>query len=269
MKTVKQLLLLSLLIVLLSSCVLLEPEYSTENFKITRFAEVSSVINEQLWNLKQPVKKPVVAVYPTSFLDQTGQRRSNSQYASFSTAVTQAPYNLLIQALKNTAQGNFFEVVERIGLDNLSKERQLIRSTRESFEEVQKLKPLMFAGILLEGGVLSYESNIRTGGTGGRVLGIGMSRSYRQDTVTVSLRTVSVLTGRILTEVTTTKTILSVGINEDVFRFVRNDTELIEIENGNVENESITLSLQTAIETAVLKTIEKGIMKDYWSYKDD
>ena len=76
MKTVKQLLLLSLLIVLLSSCVLLEPEYSTENFKITRFAEVSSVINEQLWNLKQPVKKPVVAVYPTSFLDQTGQRRS-------------------------------------------------------------------------------------------------------------------------------------------------------------------------------------------------
>ena len=54
-----------------------------------------------------------------------------------------------------------------------------------------------------------------------------------------------------------------------MFRFVRNDTELIEIENGNVENESITLSLQTAIETAVLKTIEKGIMKDYWSYKDD
>ena len=122
MKTVKQLLLLFLLIVLLSSCVLLESEYSTENFKITRFAEVSSVINEQLWNLKQPVKKPVVAVYPTSFLDQTGQRRSNSQYASFSTAVTQAPYNLLIQALKNTAQGNFFEVVERIGLDNLSKD---------------------------------------------------------------------------------------------------------------------------------------------------
>ena len=95
-----------------------------------------------------------------------------------------------------------------------------------------------------------------------------MSRSYRQDTVTVSLRTVSVLTGRILTEVTTTKSILSVGINEDVFRFVFNSTELVEIENGNVENESITIALQSAIEMAVLKTVEKGIIKNYWSYKD-
>ena len=156
-----------------------------------------------------------------------------------------------------------------VWLDNLSKERQLIRSTRESFDEAQKLKPLMFAGILIEGAVVSHESNIRTGGTGGRVLGIGMSRSYRQDTVTVSLRTVSVLTGRILTEVTTTKSILSVGINEDVFRFVFNSTELVEIENGNVENESITIALQSAIEMAVLKTVEKGIIKNYWSYQDD
>ena len=99
----------------------------------------------------------------------------------------------------------------------------------------------MFAGLIIEGAVVSYESNIRTGGTGGRVLGIGMSRQYRQDTVTVSLRFISVLTGRILTEVTTTKSILSVGINEDIFRFVRNNMSLSQ--NGNVENESITLAL--------------------------
>ena len=96
-----------------------------------------------------------------------------------------------------------------------------------------------------------------------------LTLSCGQDTVTVSLRTVSVLTGRILTEVTTTKSILSVGINEDVFRFVFNQTELVEIENGNVENESITIALQSAIEMAVLKTVEKGIIKNYWSYKDD
>ena len=269
MKTVKQLLLLSLLTVLSSSCVLLDSEYTLDNLQITRVAEVASILNDELWNLKEPKVKPVVAVYPSSFLDQTGQRRSNSAFATFSTAVTQAPNTLLIQTLKNTAQGNFFEVVERIGLDNLSKERQLIRSTRESFKEPQKLKALMFAGLIIEGAVVSYESNIRTGGTGGRVLGIGMSRQYRQDTVTVSLRFISVLTGRILTEVTTTKSILSVGINEDIFRFVRNNTELIEIENGNVENESITLALQSAIEVAVLKNIEKGIMKGYWSYKND
>ena len=127
----------------------------------------------------------------------------------------------------------------------------------------------MFAGLLMEGAVISYESNIRTGGLGGRVLGIGLSRQYRQDTVTVSLRTVSVLTGRILTEVTVTKTILSVGLNQDIFRFITDNTELIEIENGNVENESITIALQSAIEIAVLKTIEKGIIMKYWSYKND
>ena len=112
MNTAKLPLLLFLLIVSLSSCVLLESEYSLENFKVTRLAEVATVINTELWELREPKVKPVVAVYPNSFLDQTGQRRSNSTFATFSTAVTQAPYTLLIQALKNTARGNFFEVVE-------------------------------------------------------------------------------------------------------------------------------------------------------------
>ena len=75
----------------------------------------------------------------------------------------------------------------------------------------------------------------------------------------------SVLTGRILVEVTTTKTILSHGQTGDVFRFVKDDTELIEIENGNVENESVTIALQSAIEFAVLKIIQKGIKLNLWS----
>ena len=64
-----------------------------------------------------------------------------------------------------------------------------------------------------------------------------------------------------------TKTILSVGINEDIFRFVKDNTRLIEIENGNVENEGVTIALQAAIETAVYKTIMEGIQYDYWSLK--
>ena len=267
MPTAAKQLLLFLSIVLLSSCTLLQTEQAIENLQPSRFAEVSEVINENLANLGLPNIKPVVAVYPTAFTDQTGQRRSNSTYASFSTAVTQAPYALLIKELKDTSNGNFFEVVERVGLDNLTKERQLIRSTRKDFDEEQKLKPLLFAGILMEGAVVGYETNTRSGGSGGRVLGIGLSKEYRQDTVTISLRTVSVLTGRILTEVTVTKTILSVGINEDIFRFVKDNTRLIEIENGNVENEGVTIALQAAIETAVYKTIMEGIQYDYWSLK--
>jgi len=232
---------------------------------LTKQAEVGTLINKELANIGKPFIKPTIAVYPTSFTDQTGQRRSNSSYASFSTAITQAPHAYLIRALKHASDGEFFDVVERVGLDNLTKERQLIRSTRKDFKESKDLLPLTFAGLLMEGGVIGYESNIKSGGLGARYLGIGSTKEYRQDIVTVSLRTVSVSTGKVLTEVLTTKSILSVAISQDAFRFVSNDTELLEIENGMVENESVNIALQNAIETAVLETIKLGLKKNLWS----
>ena len=116
----------------------------------------------------------------------------------------------------------------------------------------------------MEGGVIGYESNIKSGGAGARYLGIGATKEYRQDSVTVSLRTVSVSTGKILIEVLVTKSILSASISSDVFRFYENMTELIEIESGLVENESINIALQMAIETAVLQTIKEGYEQEYW-----
>jgi len=80
-------------------------------------AEISSLIVKDLESIGQPTRKPVVAVYASSFTDATGQRRSNSQYASFSTAITSSPDAYLIRALKHS---NFFDVVERKGLDNLT-----------------------------------------------------------------------------------------------------------------------------------------------------
>ena len=257
---------LCLLGILLSSCT----NWSIlDNYippvSLTKQAEVGTLINKELANIGKPFIKPTIAVYPTSFTDQTGQRRSNSSYASFSTAITQAPHAYLIRALKHASDGEFFDVVERVGLDNLTKERQLIRSTRKDFKESKDLLPLTFAGLLMEGGVIGYESNIKSGGLGARYLGIGSTKEYRQDIVTVSLRTVSVSTGKVLTEVLTTKSILSVAISQDAFRFVSNDTELVEIENGMVENESVNIALQNAIETAVLETIQLGLKKNLWS----
>ena len=257
---------LCLLVILLSSCT----NWSIlDNYippvSLTKQAEVGTLINKELANIGKPFIKPTIAVYPTSFTDQTGQRRSNSSYASFSTAITQAPHAYLIRALKHASDGEFFDVVERVGLDNLTKERQLIRSTRKDFKESKDLMPLTFAGLLMEGGVIGYESNIKSGGLGARYLGIGSTKEYRQDIVTVSLRTVSVSTGKVLTEVLTTKSILSVAISQDAFRFVSNDTELVEIENGMVENESVNIALQNAIETAVLETIQLGLKKNLWS----
>ena len=71
-----------------------------------------------------------------------------------------------------------------------------------------------------------------------------------------------------LTEVLTTKSILSVSLSQDAFRFISSGTELIEIENGMVENESVNIALQNAIETAVLETIKLGIKKNFWSLQE-
>lgn len=256
-------LLVCLWVILLFSCT--SQSSSILPYNVNKQAEIGSLINKELLNVGIPDVKPTIAIYPTSFTDQTGQRRSNTNFATFSTAITQAPYTYLIRALNQTSNGEFFNVVERVGLDNLTRERQLIRATRDSFDEEQPLLPLQFAGLLMEGGVISYESNIRSGGTGARYLGIGNTSQYREDTVTIALRLISVSTGKILIDVLTTKTILSVSLSQDLFRFISNQTELIEIETGIAENESVNIALQNAIETAVLEIINIGKQRNYWS----
>ena len=257
-----------LLAILLSSCAVIAKNEDLVISQDRKPAQVLDLQSEELANLPPAQFRPVIAVYPNSFSDLTGQRKSNSSFAMFSTAVTQAPEALLIRALKHAANGKFFRVVERVGLDNLTKERQLIRSTRENFEEDKKLKPLLFAGLIIQGGVLSYDTNIETGGLGARYLGIGNSTQYREDVVTISLRIVSVSTGEVLMETTVSKNILSTSVSQDVFRFIEMGTELVEIEGGIAENESGSIALQKAIETGVLNLIEIGINRGYWKYEN-
>tara|TARA_R110000744_G_scaffold373489_1_gene485681 strand:+ start:37 stop:852 length:816 start_codon:yes stop_codon:yes gene_type:complete len=254
-------------VLLLSSCSIFNQFEDTVElrYKASDIVKIGQLQSAELLHVKPPTIKPIVAVYPTSFTDQTGQRKSNSEFALFSSAITQQPNALLIRALKHASNGQFFQVVERVGLDNLTKERQLVRSARESFNQ-EKLQPLLFAGLLVEGAVISYDSNLTTGGIGARYLGIGTSIQYREDNITVSLRLVSVATGEILMEVLSQKTIFSYGKSEDVFRFIEMGTELVEIELGNSRNESTTIALMKAIEGGVLEIIKKGYEKKYWLY---
>jgi curli production assembly/transport component CsgG len=261
---------LFLLVLLLSSCSITHQLEDTYEQRFSQYDVVSiqDLQSATLKNVPIPQVSPVVAVYPTAFTDQTGQRKSNSEFALFSTAITQQPNALLIRALKHAGDGKFFRVVERVGLDNLTKERQLIRSAREQTanEEEKKtaLRPLLFAGILIEGAVISYEANLESGGVGARYLGIGNSIQYREDNITVSLRMVSVATGEVLLEVLSQKTIFSYGKSEDVFRFIEANTELVEIELGNARNESSTIALMKAIEGGVLEIVETGYEKGFW-----
>jgi len=252
----------------LSSCAVLN---ENSDLVLTKKIQSTSTIelqSEELKNLPAAKSRPTIAVYPNSFKDLTGQRRSNSTFALFSTAITQAPEAFLIRAFKHTSGGKFFRVVERVGLDDLTKERQLIRSTRKEFEENKQMQPLIFAGLLVQGGVISYEANLKSGGAGARYLGVGSSKQYREDTVTISLRLVSVSTGEVLTETLVSKSILSTSISQDIFRFIETGTELVEIEGGVAENESVSIALQKAIETGVLNIIKIGIERGYWEYED-
>ena len=215
--------------------------------------------------------KITIAVY--RFTDLTGQRKPSTKFSQLSTAVTQGSDTFVISALKSVSNGSWFQVVERNGLDNLVKERQLIRSTRDLYDGEQKvgniLKPLLFAGLIIEGGIVGFDSNIQTGGQGARYLGIGLSESYRVDQVTVAMRLVSVQTGEILLTTQVTKTIASHSKGGDVFTFVDMNTKAIELESGVAVNEPVTYAIRTAIEYAILEIIHAGEQKQYWKFKKE
>jgi curli production assembly/transport component CsgG len=229
---------------------------------------MTSALQEKFENIPE-LEGPVITVGIYNFADKTGQRKPNTNFSSLSSAVTQGAEVWVIQALQEVGNGSWFRVVERIGLDNLVKERQLIRSTREQFEDEKgkQLKPLLFAGILIEGGVVGYDSNIATGGVGARYLGIGLQTEYRVDNVTVSMRVVSVSTGEVLATISTEKTILSTSEGGSVFKFLDVGTRALEIEAGSTNNEPVNYAVRAAIEQAVVEIILLGEEKGLWKFK--
>ena len=205
-----------------------------------------------------------IAVY--NFLDRTGQNKPNDKLALFSKAVTQGAEAFLIKALQDSK--NWFKVVERVGLDNLIKERQLIRNQREAYEgkEAKPLKPMTVAGIMIEGGIIGYDSNKRSGGSGARYLGIGASQQYRVDEIVISLRLISVSSGEILLTNAISKTIYSTAQNIGVMKFIDSGTYSLEVEFGSAANEPTTYAVRVAIEQAVYEMIIEGEKKGLWRF---
>ena len=215
-------------------------------------------------------KKITIAVY--NFLDKTGQRKPADKIANLSSAVTQGAEVWVINALEEVGGGTWFNVVERVGLDNLVKERQLIRNTREVYEKElpngpTPLKPMVFAGLLLEGGIVGYDSNVAQGGAGARYLGIGVQDEYRVDTVTVVMRVVSVSTGKVLMSIATEKTIASYRSGADVFKFLDLGTKLVESEIGWSVNEPVNYAVRAAVEAGIVELIYEGERKQLWKFK--
>ena len=222
----------------------------------------------EIVNIAPPSGDPIpVAVY--RFQDMTGQRKPNNSYASLSSAVKQGAEVFLIKALQDAGKGKWFQPVERVGLENLVKERQLIRSQRETYEKDQAkpLVPLIVAGIMIDGGIVGYDTDITSGGIGARFLGVGADQQYRKDEVTVMLRLISVNTGEIILSTGSTKTIYSTGLNTNVMKFVDAGTKSLEFEAGSSINEPTTYAVRIAIEAAIVDMIKEGVKKKTWNYK--
>lgn len=220
---------------------------------------------QDLVQLPQPKGKILVSVY--DFRDQTGQYKPQPN-SNFSTAVPQGGTALLTASLLDS---RWFIPLEREGLQNLLTERKIIRAAQKKGQGASnhgdELSALSSANVVIEGGIVAYDSNIKTGGLGARYLGIGSSGQYRTDQVTVNLRAVNVRTGQILLSVTTSKTIFSHELTAGAFRFI-DYKDLLEVEMGYTNNEPVNVAVMSAIDAAVIHLIVRGIGRGLWQPAD-
>lgn len=253
---------LTILALLLTGCAALEYERGVQD-------PVALTPRESLMAKLPALDGPPITIAVYGFKDLTGQMKPSDKLALFSKAVTQGAEVFLIKSLQDSK--GWFKVVERVGLDNLIKERQLIRNQREVYEgkDAKPLKPMTVAGVMIEGGIIGYDSNIRSGGQGARFLGLGTSQQYRVDEVVISLRLISVNSGEVLLSTAVSKTIFSTSHNVGVLKFVDQGTQSLEMENGAALNEPTTYAVRIAIEQAVYEMILEGKRRGMWSFKDE
>jgi curli production assembly/transport component CsgG len=249
-----------------------KPEATKPPKKLGQATLVSTTaVHKDLISLPLPKKKIPVAIY--QFEDQTGQYKYSPKVATYSRAVTQGAASILAKALEDSG---WFIPIEREGLRSLLKEREIINSIREKLEEQLKdsrgqslpsLPPLLYAHMILQGGIISYDTNLITGGFGAKYFGLGGDVQYRKDQVTIYLRAVSVKDGKILKSVSTTKTILSKEVHLGIFRYVTL-RKLLEAETGLTTNEPPQMCVLEAIEKALLSLIIEGILDGIWDLKN-
>ncbi|ELY5847539.1 curli production assembly/transport protein CsgG [Cronobacter turicensis] len=246
--------------ILLSGCLTAPPKEAASPTLMPRGQSYRDLIH-----LPEPKGKLYVSVY--NIQDETGQFKPYPA-SNFSTAVPQSATAMLVTALKDS---RWFIPLERQGLQNLLNERKIIRASQENGtvgdNNRMPLQSLMSANVMIEGSIIGYESNVKSGGAGAKYFGIGADTQYQLDQVAVNLRVVNVSTGEILSSVNTSKTILSYEVQAGVFRFIEYQ-RLLEGEVGYTANEPVMQCLMSAIETGVIYLINDGITRGLWELND-
>ncbi|MDU5688257.1 MAG: curli production assembly/transport protein CsgG, partial [Kluyvera cryocrescens] len=247
-------------LLMLTGCITSPPQQAAKPTLLPR-----SQSYQDLTHLPAPKGKLFVSVY--NIQDETGQFKPYPA-SNFSTSVPQSATAMLVSALKDS---NWFTPLERQGLQNLLNERKIIRAAQEngtvSDNNRGQLPSLVAANILIEGSIIGYESNVKSGGAGARYFGIGASTEYQLDQIAVNLRVVNVSTGEVLSSVNTSKTILSYEFQAGVFRYI-DYQRLLEGEVGYTVNEPVMLCLMSAIETGVIYLVNDGLSRNLWQLQN-
>ena len=257
-------------VTMLSGCIgAIHPALNRDTAMLKAKPIVSKFANEKLFKGIPDLDGPPIPVAVYTFTDRTGQRKPSSTLSTFSTAVTQGADAYLIKTLADVGNGKWFKPVERVGIDSLVKERQLIRQMREQEygDKATPLPPLTVAGLIIEGGIIDYNSDTKTGGNGVRYLGIGPNTQYSEDMVVINMRLVSTQTGEVLDSVTVTKTILSTSEGITVFKLFDLGTQAFELDGQQTTNEPGSYAIRAAIELGVAELIKSGEKKGLWHYK--
>lgn len=263
----KKLLIFVLLFLPLTAC---SPEelYQNDYVKEAHITDRTRA-GQILEKLPAASEKTTVSLY--DFQDMTGQFKNNEKYSEFSSAVTKGGLSILTKALLDAGNKGWFTVTERGGLKDLLQERQIIKVMRNEYApdgtKPPELPPLIYSGMMLQGGIIGYDSNVITGGAGALYLGIGANTRYARDVVTVYLRVVSVQTGEVVLSVTSSKTIFSTSVDSNVLKYITFD-RLLQAEAGFSLNEPVQLATRQAIETAVYSIVMEGAIQGMWDFKD-
>ena len=263
----KRLILLSAF--MLSGCVGAVHPVLDQSYLLRDKPKVEGTAQQKVFDKVPELDGPPIPIAVYSFTDKTGQRKPSQTVSSFSTAVTQGAEAYVMKSLQEVGNGKWFIPVERSGMDSLIKERQLIRQMREqeSGDSAEALPPLKVAGVILEGGIIDYNSDVKTAGAGFRYLGIGPHTQYVEDTVVINMRLVSVKTGEMLTSVTVSKNLLSTSEGVSAFTFFNTETQAFELDSQQTKNEPGNYAIRSAIEAGVVELIKSGEQKGLWHFK--
>ncbi|PMH75364.1 hypothetical protein BCU63_05175, partial [Vibrio splendidus] len=167
--------------------------------------------------------------------------------------------SMLMHSLSGLNDGKLYKVIDRTFLAQMLDERQLASISVSP----KNLGVLKVPSIVFTGGVIAYDHNNKQVAGGFFFNDFSLSSEYSMDTVTVSLRAVSVKTGEILLSSISKKTIISISAGINSYKIF--DDNLMQLEMGGSYNEPISVATRLAIEQSILDITKQALELGWWN----